>query len=489
MHTKSFDVVVVGGGPGGSSVAAFLAMRGRRVVVFERETFPRFHIGESLLPSSFPVLRALGVEEELDRRFIRKHGARFLDDGAFTRGSDADGPFREADFGDDRAQAQYRFDGAFPPSSRCESAPRDSADSPPRDPSVRSVAPYPYAWEVSRDAFDDVLLQNAEKKGADVRRGWSVVEPIFESSRVCGVVARDPNGTSHRIEAKVVVDATGREGLLTRRRGGDERGHQRIPSLDKTALFTHVVGGHRNEGIDEGQIEIVILGGTNDDGSTTGWAWFIPFKDGRSSVGFVLASEVVRRRIADAKEVIGTRDPSPAEYARPSDAQQARLEAIFDDEVARSPWMKKLIGGAPRVGQVRAAADYSFRVARLAGDGWLAVGDAAGFLDPLFSTGAHLAMGGAERAAKVIDEALASDDVSESRFASYVSSIRAATDLFLGAVQSFYRGELRALLFAKDQRSTLRKTITSMLAGDVFHDGPTPALWVSYFREKFPAKT
>src|SRR5207302_3036980 len=104
MVGESWDVVVIGGGPGGSTTAAFLAMRGRRVLVLERARFPRFHIGESLLPSSFPVLRALGVEEELDRRFYRKYGARFLDDA------------RGADFSDDDAQAQYRFEGAFPPS-------------------------------------------------------------------------------------------------------------------------------------------------------------------------------------------------------------------------------------------------------------------------------------------------------------------------------------------------------------------------------------
>jgi flavin-dependent dehydrogenase len=446
------DVVVIGGGPGGSTTAALLAKRGRKVVLLERARFPRFHIGESLLPSSYPVLRMLGVEEELDRLFYRKYGARFLDDE------------RGADFADDDAQAQYRFDGAFPPS-------------------------LPYAWEVSRDAFDDVLLRNAVRLGVELREGWSVVEPIVEGGVVAGVVARDPSGAVHRLAARVVVDATGRDGLLTRGCGAD-KGHARIAQLDKTAIFTHVQGGHRNEGIDVGQIEIVILAGKNDDGTTPGWAWFIPFMDGRSSVGFVLSSDVVRQRIADAREVIGAKDPSPREYEESSAARDARLEAIFAQEIERSPWMKKLIGAAPRVGPVRAAADYSFRVARLAGDGWLAVGDAAGFLDPLFSTGAHLAMGGGVRAAEAIDAALTvcrEGPVREERFAPYVTAIRAATDLFLGAVQSFYRGELRALLFAKEQRSALRKTITSMLAGDVFHDGPTPALWVSYFRERFPA--
>jgi flavin-dependent dehydrogenase len=149
--------------------------------------------------------------------------------------------------------------------------------------------------------------------------------------------------------------------------------------------------------------------------------------------------------------------------------------------------MQHLLEGTERVGEVRAAADYSFRVDRLVGDGWLAVGDAAGFLDPLFSTGAHLAMGGAVRAAAAIDAALTNGDVSASAFADYERAMRSAADLFLGAVQSFYRGELRELLFARDQRSILRRLITSMLAGDVFHDRPDPALWIGYFRERFPA--
>ena len=179
--------------------------------------------------------------------------------------------------------------------------------------------------------------------------------------------------------------------------------------------------------------------------------------------------------------------PAPREYqARPKE-QSERLHAVFAQEVERSPWMKHLIGDAPYVSDVRAAADYSFRVETLAGDGWVAVGDAAGFLDPLFSTGAHLAIGGGDRAAAAIDAALAANDVSKERFAEYAATLRSAGDLFLGAVQSFYRGDLRQLLFAKDHRPTMRKMITSMLAGDVFHDRAKPPLWVGYFRDRFPA--
>jgi flavin-dependent dehydrogenase len=438
-----FDVVVVGGGPGGATVAALLARSGRRVVVLERQRFPRFHIGESLLPSSAPVLAELGLSEEMDRRFIRKYSARFLDDEAGL-----DGP---------NATSHYSFAGAFPPAT-------------------------PYAWEVTRAEFDELLLRRAGALGAEIREGWRADRPIFEGSTIVGIEATDTDGMTRRIGARVVIDASGRDALLAQ-----STGRRRIPGLDKTAIFTQLQGGHRNEGLDVGQIELTILAGKNDDGSTPGWAWFIPFLDGTSSVGFVLSSAVVGARVRDARDLFGERlGPAPREYGDRSAVTGARLEQVFDEAVAASPWMSKFTAGAPRIAPVRAAADYSFRVETLAGDGWLVVGDAAGFLDPLFSTGAHLAMGGAVRAAAVIDEALTANDVSAARFAPYAAALRTAGDLFLGGVQSFYRGELRELLFAPDQRVTMRRMITSMLAGDVFHD--TPARWHGYFSERFPVR-
>jgi flavin-dependent dehydrogenase len=439
---ETFDVAVVGGGPGGSMTAARLRQRGRSVVVFERERFPRFHIGESLLPASAPILRAVGLEAELDARFIRKYGARFLDD---EKGPD----------GGEDASARYLFEEAFPPAT-------------------------PHAWQVPRAEFDELLLGRARELGAEIRQEWRVTAPLLEAGIVVGVEAIDPAGARHRIGAKVVVDATGREGLLTR--ASSKRARTRIPGLDKTAIFTHVEGGQRNEGRDAGQIELTILGGRDESGCVPGWAWLIPFKDGRAGVGFVLSSSVIRGRAADAPSLASDIGP-----ARAHDEGGARLEALFDQEVAKSPWMSRLLEGSRRAGPVRAAADYSFRVDRLAGDGWLAVGDSAGFLDPLFSTGAHLALGGADRAATAIDAAIAAGDVSEAAFAEFERTMRTAVGLFLGAVQSFYRGELRQLLFARDQRAILRKLVTSMLAGDVFHDQEDPARWIGFFRERFPA--
>lgn len=440
------DVVVVGGGPGGSTTAARLRQLGRRVILLERVRFPRFHIGESLLPASTPVLRALGLEEELDKRFIRKYSARFLDDGA-------DDPFAP------EATARYLFSDAFPPS-------------------------IPHAWQVTRADFDELLLRNAQRLGADVREGWRAHRAILEGTNVVGVEALDPEGKPHVLRSRMVVDATGREALLSRQ----HRDKVRIPGLDKTAVFSQFRGGFRNPGIDAGQIEIIIMPG--GDPGTPGWGWYIPFKDGRSSAGFVLSSDVVKRDAPDLPSHV--EPPSlghPREYEPRPQASSDRLEAIFAEQIARSPSMRTLLGDAPRIEPVRAAADYSFRVRDLAGDGWVAVGDSAGFIDPLFSTGAHLAMGGGFRAAEIIDRAIADGDVGRHRFESYVRTALRAADLFLGAVQSFYRGELRHLLFTRDQRSVLRRTITSMLAGDVFHEEGEAPLWVPTLSERFPVTT
>ncbi len=449
---EEVEVAVLGGGPGGSTAAARLAQLGRRALLLEQQRFPRFHIGESLLPSSAPVLRTLGLHDELDRRFLRKYGARFLDDEL--------GP------GHAEAEARYVFAEAFPPA-------------------------IPHSWQVPRAEFDELILRRAEALGADVREGWQARRALFDGDTVVGLEALSPKGELRRIRAQVVVDATGRDALLAH---GPHRqrldpsdptalpgGRTRVAGLDKTAIFTHVEGGHRNPGDDAGQIEITILAGRNEDGSTPGWAWFIPFSDGRSSVGFVLSSELVRARIADAQSLFGAGEP-------PAAARGERLAKVFAEQVARSPWMRWLLRDAGPFAEVRAAADYSFRVETLAGNGWLAVGDAAGFIDPLFSTGAHLAMGGADHAAAVIDAALREGDVRAARFDPYARKLRAAGDLFLGAVQSFYRGELRGMLFAQKQRPALRKTITSMLAGDVFHEESPGPLWAAFLRERFPAR-
>jgi len=408
-----YDAVVVGGGPAGAVCAARLASKGRSVAVLERGRHPRFHLGESLLPNSVGVLDAIGVLDEVRARFLVKRGARFVDGR------------------DDLLTARYDFAEAF-------------------------HARWDHAFEVPRDEFDELLFRRAGRCGAELREGWEVTSVRREGERATGVEARDPDGTVHALDARFVVDATGRDAMTARASGDVER----IAHLDRTALYTQVRGAWRDIGEREGDIQIVVCG----EGVQRGWFWLIPFADGRTSVGVVVSSAWVRAH---------------------RDVGAGRPEALFDAAVEEAPTVGRMLGGAERVFAPRATSDFSFRVGRMRGEGWLAVGDAGGFIDPLFSTGVHLALNGALRAADAIDEALALGDVSAGRFEAWEVAMRAGADLFVGAVQAFYEGDLVSYLFAEPQHPFLRRAITSLLAGDVFDEGER---WVKEIRTRFPVR-
>jgi flavin-dependent dehydrogenase len=399
-----FDVVVIGGGPAGSVCAARLAQRGRRVLVLEKGTHPRFHLGESLLPRSLAVLEAIGVLDRVRERFLVKRGASFVaPDGRRTR---------------------YSFADAF----RCV---------------------HDHAFQVPRDEFDELLFRHAAASGADTREEWEVTRVVLDGTRAAGVEARAPDGSVHAFDAAFVVDASGRDALLARARGG---GEEKIATLDKTALYVQVRGAWRDEGEREGDLQIVVF--------DSGWFWLIPLADGRSSTGAVVSSAWVREH-------------------------RARPEAMLDAAISESPPMRHMLSGTERVFTPGATADFSFRVRDLAGDAWVALGDAGGFIDPLFSTGAHLAMHGALTAADLVDEALAAGDTSRARFAAWEREMKGGAELFVGAVQSFYDGPLRELVFVPDPHPFLRRAITSILAGDVFDPD---ARWVREMRARFPAR-
>ena len=427
------DVVVLGGGPGGSVCAARLASLGRRVVVLEQDHHPRFHLGESLLPGSLHVLEAIGVLDAVRSRFIVKRGARFVDGRNGAR------------------SVRYGFAEAFSPR-------------------------WGSAFQVPRDEFDELLFRHAGQCGAELREGWRGERIVYEGGRAAGVEAVGPDGGRERVEARFVVDATGREAMTARATGRLER----IGGLDHTALFTQVRGGFRGEGDRAGDIQIVLFGhDTAGRGSSTGelvpnepredvaplrgWFWLIPFADGRTSAGAVVPSAWVR--------------------AQGGEGGAARL---FEASLDLAPVVREMLAGSERLFAPRATGDFSFRVTTLRGPGWLAVGDAAGFIDPLFSTGAHLAMTGALSAADAIDRVLGpASGEAEDVFAAWEREHRAGAELFLGAVQAFYSGELVSYLFAEPQHPFLRRAITSLLAGDVFHHD---AIWTREMRIRFPGR-
>ncbi len=387
----SCEVLIVGGGPAGSVCASRLAQHGRSVVLLEKESFPRFHLGESLLPNSLETLEDIGVLEKLKGRFLEKHGARFHDESGETI-------------------VRFAFANAL-------------------------RGRFSHSFQVPRDEFDEVLLDHARSLGADARERWVVTKLRFDGTRAIGALATDPEGQEHSIDADFVVDASGRDALTARAR----RGTVKIPKLDKTALFSHFHHVPRAAGVEGGDIDILV--------AQEGWFWVIPFKDGRTSVGAVMSSAWMKTR-RDGETV----------------------NDLFRRAVSESPAARKLLAGAEQLWPALAAADYSYRVEEVTGDGWLAIGDAGGFIDPLFSTGAHLGMHGGKLAADAIHQALDAGDVSKARFDTWKLSVGNATDLFVEAVRAFYSGSLVKYLFAANPKTYVRRAVTSMLSGDVFED-------------------
>jgi flavin-dependent dehydrogenase len=315
-------------------------------------------------------------------------------------------------------------------------------------------ATWDHAFQVPRDEFDALLFRRAGASGAELREEWEATRVLAEGERAVGVEARGPDGSTREIRARFVVDASGRNALVARAAAGVKR----IAHLDRTALFTQVRGAWRDAGEREGDIQIVVFGDNPDD---RGWFWSIPFADGRTSVGCVVSSAWVRARHGMAPE------------------------ALFADAVRSSPAAGFLFGGGAPLFPPRAMADFSFQVDDLRGDGWVTLGDAGGFIDPLFSTGAHLAMHGGLRAADAIDAALEAGDVSRQRFEAWERSQRLGANIFVGVVQAFYAGDLTSYLFAKEQHPFLRRAITSLLAGDVFDED---ARWARELRDRFPVR-
>lgn len=395
------DVVVAGGGPAGSTTASFLRRHGRSVLVLEREQFPRFHIGESLLPCAGEIWDELGLKEEMQRRFIVKPAARFIHN-------------------ESGEQFTYYFSEAIRPD-------------------------YPYAYEVPRDEFDHLLLERSRELGADVRYQHEVRDVSVQSDAAV-VDVRAADGSTYTVRAQMFVDATGRDTLLGTRFGlkvSDEL------VTTNAACFTHYTNCNRQTGRDEGNITVVLFDG--------GWWWFIPFKGEITSVGVVLQKHFsMAQRGASADE-------------------------MFTAALAATPAMQALLQGAKRVRPIGTTGNWSYRCRQFYGDRFLLVGDAAGFIDPLFSTGVLMAVYGGRFAAQAIDAALSASDFSAARFAAYQQHALQGADLFKRLVHEFYGESLRKLLVQSAAHPTTCSVITSMLAGDVYR----PALWQGAVRAGF----
>lgn len=398
---QHYDVVVIGGGPSGATVSTLLALAGHRVSVFERERFPRFHVGESLIPETFWVLERLGM---LDRMrggpFVEKHSVQFVNE----RGS-LSAPF-------------YFSEHKQHESSR--------------------------TWQVERSDFDRMMLDNASEKGVEVFEGSRVLEVIFEEGptgpRATGISVQGEQGENRSISARVVVDASGQGAMIQSRLGLREWD----PVLKKAAVWSYWKGAERGTGRDEGATTVLQLD------QKQGWFWYIPLQNNTVSVGVVAGDDYLFKDR-------GNRDP----------------ESIYAEEIARCPGLIPRLSSAERVAPIRVAKEYSYRSREVAGDGWVLVGDALGFLDPLYSSGILLALKSGALAADAIHEALVANDPSAARLGSWGPGYKRGMDRMRRLVCEFYDG-LNFGHFVK-RFPHLRGHITDMLMGDLF-DGKVDAI-------------
>jgi len=390
-----YDVLVIGGGPSGATAATLVAQRGHKVLLAERSTEPQFKIGESLMPATYWTLERLGMLEKMRQStFPRKYSVQF-----YSKSGRASKPF-------------YFF----------ENDPHECSQT----------------WQVLRSSFDQMLLDNAVEKGVEVRRGLAVSRVLFDDAgRAVGaeVQAGDGNGAPRRIEARVVVDATGQSALLARQ-------FKLIdvePRMRHISFFSHFRGALRDPGIDEGATLVI--------NTSTGksWFWYIPLPDDVVSVGVV----------GPIDYLIKGRGGDPA--------------ATFAEELALAPAVRARITDAEQLFPIRARRDFSYRARQIAGDGWVLVGDAFGFIDPIYSTGVLLALKSGEMAADAINDGLASGDLSGGQLGRFGVDFTNGMEALRRLVYAYYAEGFSFSQFLR-AHPHCRRDVVMLLTGNVYRE-------------------
>lgn len=394
MNTNKFDVIVMGGGPAGSSVAGILAREGREVILFEKEIFPRHHIGESLMTDTYWTFRRLGLLEKLKASpFVRKYSVQF----ANAAGKESR-PF-------------YFFEAVHHESG--------------------------VTWQVTRAQFDHLLIDHAAEQGAVVHQGVLVKQVLFEGDRAVGVEVQMQDGTREKFFANVVVDATGQTAMLSNK----FRWRVRDPKLKKAVLYSYFKGSHREPDLNGGATLVL-----RTEPGSGGWFWYIPLENDITSVGIVA-------------------DP---EYLLKNRGQD--LAKIFHEEIEKCEPCRKRVAEGTRVDKIYSILDYSYRSKHNAGDGFILIGDAYGFLDPIYSSGVLLALKMAELAADAIHDAFNHDDFSAERLGQYQTKLDRGIESMRKLVYAFYNDGFSFAGFLRKYPEE-RVHIINLLIGDVFKEG------------------
>ena len=388
--TNTHDVIIIGGGPAGATAAALLAEMGKRVVVLEKTRYPRYCVGESLLPYCYFPLERLGLIERMrDSVFTKKYSVQFVG----TSG---------------KVSTPFYFEQHFD-------------------------HPASMTWQVVRSDFDQMLLEHARDKGAEIRHDTAAKALIMNGGAVVGVRATDAGGKACELHAPMTIDASGRDTFAMKQLDW------RIPDpqLKKIAIWTYYKGAKRDPGRDEGATTVAYV-------PEKGWFWYIPLPNDTVSVGIVAERDYLYR---------GPRDP----------------DAIFEREIPNNDWIAEHLSTGTKVRPCLVTGDYSYRSKHCATDGLVLTGDAFAFLDPVFSSGVFLALKSGEMAADVINAAIDAGDVSAARFCQYGDDLCRGIEAMRRLVYAFYDDTFSFGDFLR-AHPEFRGDLTDCLIGHLFKD-------------------
>jgi flavin-dependent dehydrogenase len=389
---NNYDALIIGGGPAGSSAAAVLAEYGHRVLLLEREKFPRYHIGESLLPFTFQPLERLGLIDKMrGSAFVKKYSVQFVSPSG-------------------RASQPFYFFNRYD---------RDTVAQ---------------TWQVLRSEFDQMLLDNARAKGAEVKEETTVLDLLKDGERIVGVRAQTKNGQPVEYHVPITLDCSGKEAFCAVR----NLWRVKDPYLNKIAVWTYYKGAQRDDGIDGGATTVAYI-------PEKGWFWYIPQHDDMTSVGIVAEGKYLTRD--------GVKAP----------------EAIFKRAVEENQWIKQHLACGTQTGPYRLTSEYTHHSRHCATDGLLLVGDAFAFLDPVFSSGVMLALKSGTMSGEEVHKAIIERDFSAERFANYGRYMREGVENMRRLVYAFYHPKF-SFRTLTDKYPDATGSVTDCLSGDVNKD-------------------
>ncbi len=385
---RQYDCVVLGGGPAGSTVAALVAQFGHSTLLVEREKFPREHIGESLMPESYWVLERLGVLSEMKRSdFVKKVSVQFV-------------------AGNGKESQPFFFD---------RHDPRECSQT----------------WQVDRARFDQMLFDNARKKGAVCLDQTRARDVVFEGEKAVGVrIGTD--GQQQTVGAKVVVDATGQSTLIA----NQCKLRQAIPELRKSAIWTYFTDAERVDGPHGGAT--VILHTRRKET----WFWYIPLSKGRTSVGLVGDVDYLLKR-----------DLKP--------------DAVYAEQLAECPALQRRLAQAQPCAPFQVAKEFSYTTRKHAGEGWVLVGDAYGFLDPIYSSGVFFALKTGEMAADAIHTGLTLGPLDGATLGNWTECFQSGAQWIRKLVAAYYDPDFSIGRFMREHPEHANN-LTDVLIGRIF---------------------